>query len=342
MTDPTQPEPHPTTPTTSPDPDPATVTPPVPLSVWLTGQQPSRVQRSGRYVPASVAHPGKMLPAIAAHAIAAYTEPGDVVLDPMCGIGTTLVEAIRAGRDAVGVEYEPPWAQLARRNLHHARSQGATGHGTVHQGDARQISSLLDPELVGRVALVLTSPPYGASLHGQVTARPGTGVAKRDYRYSRDPANLAHVGLDRLLDAMVDILTGCQPFLKPGGIVAMTVRPYWEKGVMVDLPGRLTTAVSDRTGLTLLDRNVALLAALREERLVTRASFFQLAHIRKARANGIPRHLVAHEDLLVFLKPATCSGSEKLKGSQGEPECSPRSLSSSGTWVRADDTGIAA
>lgn len=274
--------------------------PRVPLSVWLAGQRPSRLQRAGRYVPASMAHPGKMLPAIAAQAIADYTRPGDLVLDPMCGIGTTLVEAVHLARDAVGVEYEPPWAQLARRNLHHARAQGATGRGRVIGGDARQIGSLLDRDLAGRVALVLTSPPYGASLHGQVTARPGAGVEKRDYRYSRDRNNLAHVGLDRLLDAMVGILTGCQPFLRPGGIVAMTVRPYWEKGVLVDLPGRLTTAISDRTGLTLLDRNVALLAALREERLVTRASFFQLAQVRKARAVGVPRHLVAHEDLLVF------------------------------------------
>jgi len=314
VTDPTQPETHPPASMTSRTAEPTPDAPPVPLSVWLTGQQPSRVQRSGRYVLASVAHPGKMLPAIAAHAITDYTQPGEVVLDPMCGIGTTLVEAVHLGRDAVGVEYEPPWAQFARRNLHHARSQGATGHGTVHQGDARHLATLLDPELAGRVALVLTSPPYGASLHGQVTARPGTGVAKRDYRYSRDPANLAHVGLDRLLDAMVDILTGCQRFLKPGGIVAMTVRPYWEKGVMVDLPGRLTTAVSDRTGLTLLDRNVALLAALREERLVTRASFFQLAHIRKARANGVPRHLVAHEDLLVFRNPAPAATATPAAG----------------------------
>jgi len=318
------------------------VTEPVPLSVWLTGQQPSRVQRAGRYVPASVAHPGKMLPAIAAHAITDYTEPGDLVLDPMCGIGTSLIEAVHAGRDAVGVEYEPPWAQLARRNLHHARAQGATGHGTVHQGDARQISSLLDPELAGRVALVLTSPPYGSSLHGQVTARPGAGVDKRNHRYSRDPGNLAHVGLDRLLEAMVDILTACTALLRPGGIVAMTVRPYWERGALVDLPGRLTTAITDHTGLTLFERNVALLAGVRGDSLIPRASFFQLAHIRKARAAGIPRHLIAHEDLLVFRNPPTCSGSEKLKGSQGEPECSPRSLSSSGTWVRADDTGIAA
>ncbi len=286
---------------------------PAPLSVWLTGQQTARAQRAGRYVPASVAHPGKMLPAIARHAILAYTQPGDLVLDPMCGIGTTLVEAVHAGRDAVGVEYEPTWVQLARRNLHHARTQGANGMGRVVHGDARHIDALLAEELRGHVALVLTSPPYGASLHGQVTARPGRGVVKRDYRYSRDPDNLAHVGLDRLLDGVVQILTGCAPLLRPGGIVAITVRPYWEKGVLVDLPGQLTTAVTERTELRLLDRNVALLAALRNDHLVTRASFFQLNQVRRARATGRPRHLIAHEDVIVFAgesHPSDAAGSD--------------------------------
>lgn len=284
--------------------------PPVPLSVWLTGQQTARAQRTGRYVPASTAHPGKMLPAIAAQAIAAYTQAGDLVLDPMCGIGTTLVEAVHAGRDAVGVEFEPPWVQLARRNLHHARAQGATGTGHVVHGDARQLPVLLDPNLAGRVALVLTSPPYGASLHGQVTARPGQGVVKSDYRYSRDPDNLAHVGLDELLDGMVQILTACAAVLRPGGIIAMTVRPYWTNGQLVDLPGRLTAAAVERTPLTLLDRNVALLAAIRDDQLVTRASFFQLNQVRRARTAGVPRHLVAHEDLVVLRQGAQASEAE--------------------------------
>ncbi len=271
-----------------------------PLSVWLTAQRTARGQRGDRYVPASTAHPGKMLPAIAAQAITDYTQPGDLVLDPMCGIGTTLVEATHFGRDAVGVEYEAPWAQLARRNLHHARSQGATGSGTVVCGDARQLDTLLDPDLACRVALVLTSPPYGASLHGQVTPRPGAGIEKRDYRYSRDRDNLAHVGLDKLIAGMIDILTACTALLRPGGIVAMTVRPYWSRGALVDLPGRLTTAITDHTDLTLLERNIALLAGIREDRLIPRASFFQLDQVRKARGRGLPRHLLAHEDLLVF------------------------------------------
>jgi hypothetical protein len=43
------------------------------------------------------------------------------------------------------------------------------------------------------VALVVTSPPYGPSIHGHVRARPD-GVAKYNNRYSADPANLAHTG----------------------------------------------------------------------------------------------------------------------------------------------------
>jgi modification methylase len=76
---------------------------PLPLSVWPTAQQPAASQRTGRYLPGSTAHPAKMLPAIARQAIAAYSQPGDLVLDPMCGIGTTLVEAIHLGRDAIGI-----------------------------------------------------------------------------------------------------------------------------------------------------------------------------------------------------------------------------------------------
>ena len=98
------------------------------LSVWPTAQRDARAQRRGRYLPASTAHPAKMLPAIAATAIARYTRPGDLVADPMCGIGTTLVEAVHLGRDGLGIEYEDRWAGLAAANVACARRQGAAGN----------------------------------------------------------------------------------------------------------------------------------------------------------------------------------------------------------------------
>ncbi len=283
---------------------------PLPLSVWPTAQRPAAAQRAGRYLPGSTAHPAKMLPAIARHAIQRYSQPGDLVLDPMCGIGTTLVEAIHLGRDAVGVELEPRWAELARANTAHARTAGATGTARVVTGNARQLPSLLDPGLVGRVALVVTSPPYGASIHGQVTARPGRGVAKYDNTYSPDPGNLGRVNQTTLLDALGEILVGCRALLQPGGLLVLTARPYRQRERLIDLPGQLSQ-LAEAAGLVLYERNAALLVGLRGERLVPRPSFFQLDRVRKARARGLPLRIIAHEDVLVFRRPQTPTGSSE-------------------------------
>jgi len=50
---------------------------------------------------------GKLIPAIPAWAIECFSQPGDLVLDPFCGSGTTLVEALLAGRDTIGVDLDP-------------------------------------------------------------------------------------------------------------------------------------------------------------------------------------------------------------------------------------------
>ncbi|MBM3157742.1 MAG: site-specific DNA-methyltransferase, partial [Chloroflexi bacterium] len=39
--------------------------------------------------------------------IAHYTKPGDVVLDPFCGSGTSLVSALRLGRHCIGIDLSP-------------------------------------------------------------------------------------------------------------------------------------------------------------------------------------------------------------------------------------------
>ncbi len=272
------------------------------LSVWVTAQQAGPSQRRGRYVPDSVKHPARMLPAIAAHAVGVYTQPGDLVLDPMAGIGTTLVEAVHAGRDAIGVEYESRWADIADANLVHAHAQGATGRGAVVRGDATTLAALLPAVLHGQVALVVTSPPYGPTVHGLVRPTPGEGVAKSDNRYGDDKGNLAYQDLPGLLHGFTGILRGCTTLLKPGGIVVVTVRPWRKRAELVDLPSAVIAA-GQAAGLTPTERCIALLAAVRDGQLMARPSFFQLQQVRRARAAGVPMHLIAHEDVLVFTKP---------------------------------------
>jgi hypothetical protein len=340
------------------------------VSVWTTAQTSPAAQRKGRYTPGSTAHPAKMLPAVAAHAIAHYTRPGDLVLDPMCGIGTTLVEALHAGRHAVGVEYEPHWVHVARANLALARAAGLDHNGRVYQGDARHLAALLPAALLGQAALgrvprisvdglrdpdrawqgadrpsyraysgrpatppgpiwprrprlrsaghdlVVTSPPYGPSTHGQVAVVPGVSVQKYHHRYGNtlDRGNLANIGHHRLPAEFTTILTAVARYLRPGGHVAVTVRPWREHAELIDLPSQIIIC-GRRAGLVPVERCIALLARTTEHNtIIARGSFFQRDFIRKQRDAGLPLHLIAHEDVIVFASRANRAAAAGLGG----------------------------
>jgi len=312
-------------------------------SVWATAQTSSAAQRKGRYVAESTAHPAKMLPAVAAYAITHYTQPGDLVFDPMCGIGTTLIEAVHHGRRAIGVEYEPHWVQITRANLALARHAGVEHDGQVYHGDARQLATLLPAHYRGQIGLVVTSPPYGPTTHGRVSATPEGGVHKYHHRYGNllDRGNLANIGHHRLLAGFTRILTATAAFLRPGGHIVITLRPWREHAELIDLPSQIL-ACGIHAGLVPVERCVALLARVADQDLVARGSFFQRDFIRKQRHAGLPLHLIAHEDVLVFRTKSTCWGSGKLKHIQREPKCSSASLWGSDAGVRQEPGGVAA
>ena len=87
------------------------------------------------------------------------------VLDPMAGIGTTLVEAILLGMDAVGVELERKFVNQANENIRYIRKDFADqnpnlGHAKCLYGDARFLCKL---ELDKTFSSIIFSPPYATS-----------------------------------------------------------------------------------------------------------------------------------------------------------------------------------
>ena len=283
-------------------------------SVWLTGQTASRDLRRGRYTPESIKHPGKMLPTIARYAIRTYTAPGDVVLDPMAGIGTTLVEAMRLGRHGVGVEYEPEWVAQAADNIHRSEQDGAAGRAEIYAGDSTKVRSLLPASLRGRVALVITSPPYGPSTHGHVrTPGPRHGkVRKLNHTYGGSD-NLAYRTQDKLADGFAEILAGCLTMLRPGGHVVVTARPYRRHGELVDIPG-MVEAAGIRAGFHLVENCIAPICGIRNGVIIPRGSFFQMQNVRDALAAGDPQWLVQHEDTVIFQAPGDAASSRGACG----------------------------
>jgi len=295
---------------TTPIPTPAVTTKgsseAVPVALWPVAQKTAAAQRAGRYLPASTAHPGKMLPTLAARIVAEYSKAGDLVVDPMCGTGTTIVEAAALGRRTVGVELEPKWAALARANLAHALDPKTRRLARVVVGDATALPGPL-AELAGKVDLVCTSPPYGCD--AGIIDKPGWLAGGRlcppDSRdYSADPANLGHARGDGYAQAMAAVYTGCHALLRPGGILAVVAKNTRRGGQLLDLAA-LTVTLARQAGFAYLQHVVALHAAVRHDALVGRPSYWQLTAVRAARAKGLPVHLVAHEDLIVMIKPAT-------------------------------------
>ena len=259
----------------------------LPLAVWPCAQRTSQWQRYGRYLAESNRHPGKMLPALARRAVETYSDPGGLVVDPMCGIGTTLVEAIDLGRRAIGVELEPRWVKLAAANIEHAHENPRTrALAQVAEGDARhlprvlttQARRLVSPEdgTVRRMAygvadLILTSPPYACEV-ADINTVSGPEPLRRDdtTNYSRDRRNLGHARGSAYLVAMDDIYRACAAVLKPGGFLVSLPRTCaLAGGALRNLSGE-TIALCEDAGLIYWQRVISLLASVRDGESVMR------------------------------------------------------------------------
>jgi DNA modification methylase len=53
--------------------------------------------------------------------IRTYTEPGDLILDPFAGSGTTAVACIAEDRQFIAIEREPEYCAIAERRIAQAR-----------------------------------------------------------------------------------------------------------------------------------------------------------------------------------------------------------------------------
>ena len=128
------------------------------------------------------AHPTQKPEALLHRVVLAATRPGEVVLDPFFGTGTTGAVAKRLGRRFIGIERDPDYAALARERL--ARIPETTDRSLLETPPKRQEARVPFGWLVERGLLAPGDVLYGPNRRWTAKVRADGTVISADVKGS--------------------------------------------------------------------------------------------------------------------------------------------------------------
>ncbi len=141
---------------------------------------------------------GNFAPEIARNMILRYSRKGEIVFDPFCGSGTTLIEAKLLDRKPIGMDINKDSVLLSWNRLDFGKSNGAK----LYIGDARRMSRIRSDS----IDFVLTHPPYANII-----------------RYSRRQGDLSLLDRPSFIREMGQVASEIYRILKPGKFFAMLI-----------------------------------------------------------------------------------------------------------------------
>jgi hypothetical protein len=182
-------------------------------SLWII----ERRDRSGVH---TAGYWGNFVPQIPRQLMMRYTKQGDWVIDPFAGLGTTLIEGQRLGRNTIGVELQEDVAEQARGliaaepNPHSVTSEVFSADST--QADYR---ALLEAHGQRSAQLVIMHPPYFDII-----------------KFSDDPRDLSNAeSIDTFLEMIGRVVGNVAPLLDRGRHLALVIGDKYARGDWIPL-----------------------------------------------------------------------------------------------------------
>lgn len=281
----------------------------------MTSEQPTILDlgsdlslRYRYFTKASMAHPAKLHLGLLAWIVERYTRPGETILDPMAGIGSTAYAALLQ-RNVILREIEPKWLALAHENAAELIREAGLFAGAIDigQADARQPWG-------AQADHVIFSPPYGCEMtsnrfraqgilsHKQrlLAEQPGKlgqrwrillereqlqpgSAGSIQFHYGGHPSQVGAFRGERYWEAMRAIYTQARTSLRRGKMI-LVIKDHIKAGERVRVADR-TVELCHSLGFSLVERHA---------RRVYPLSLWQ----RRRKERGEP--IVEDEDVLVF------------------------------------------
>lgn len=158
----------------------------------------------GKWATHSAKYRGNWAPQIAKNLILLYSKKGDVVLDPMVGSGTTMIEAKLLERKGFGFDIHPEVAVLAQKACQF-NSENESPDPEIKTGDARNLKTVEDES----IDLIATHPPY-------------LNIIK--YGKAEIEGDLSQIGsLQKFCDEIEQVARECFRVLKPNKCCAILI-----------------------------------------------------------------------------------------------------------------------
>lgn len=166
--------------------------------------------RRGNWATHRSAYRGNWSPQVIRNLLLRYSTEGEIILDPMVGGGTTLIECRLTGRRSIGIDINPEAVRISRegvnfttktplfRNLDEIETQ-------VCVGDARDLPYIENAS----IDLVLVHPPYADI------------IKYSEGRISGDLSNIHSI--DQFCDEIAKVALECFRVLKPGKYCAVLI-----------------------------------------------------------------------------------------------------------------------
>lgn len=249
------------------------------FTVWSFPSRGDWATHSGNYR-------GNWSPYIPRNLVKKYSKPGDLVLDQMCGSGTTLVECKLLGREGIGVDANRDAVMVARDRLNfdYSSLDRPTELGIrTFVGDARNLDLIGDDS----VDLIATHPPYAGII---------------SYTGQRVENDLSRLKLPEYIDAMRRV----------AGESFRVVKENRYCGILIGdtRKGRHYIPIS----LGVLQAFLSVGFILKED--IVKVQHKMMATRQKWRGHNYDFYKIAHEHLYVFRKPGKEEKTGPLKYSK--------------------------
>jgi DNA modification methylase len=213
---------------------------------------------------------GNFAPQIARNLILNYSQEGDLVLDPMVGSGTTLIEAKLLNRNGIGYDINQKAVTITKERLNFNIDNSSKQ--TVAIGDVRNLKLHED----NSVDLIITHPPYA-------------NVVK--YSDKKNPNDLSSISnIPKFLDQLELGIKELFRILKPNRYCAVLIGDTRKGQHYIPLSHFV------------LQRCLMSGFALKEEIIKTQHNT-KYAQRWKEKAKHFQFYLIMHEHLFVFRKP---------------------------------------